>query len=692
MKRLWAQDPFANPGATLQFVELAQQVSASNFSVLELDYLLAHRFTASSGVALEDKTIVTVIQAIRDGLQKISDDMRRKTEETNEAYVKSKLGLLPALEKDADQVIALSIIDGTWRGTPSKRNALIDAFFVNVLDLAVAKTKLAAIPDGLALADQQARVDERFNYVQPALEASLLQTQKETFIHQKIAEFLQLDVPSTSALLTGLRLPGVASTLLQSINDTRLLDRLADGTYQFALAETDFPAIFQCLRLLHKDALMIGKLQIKAIELTWWLDGNHATDMGWMHPKDFPIDNTTQVDIKQWVAIQQFFVWKGGLPKSDLTAFEFATYVLDNAKTSTENLNDLAQLTAWDAGDINTLVVAFHWADTAASFDVIKLELKKSASLVRLARCMQALRRLGVNAARAIKWAKAEPDSTDADSLKQTVKAKYDLQQWQEVIRPIQDEFREQKRQALVGWLVAHPNQVQGQNWSDANGLYSYFLIDVEMSACMLTSRLKQAAASAQLFVQRCLLNLEVDILANTDLDPKWKQWKWMKHYRVWEANRKVFLYPENWIEPELRDEKSPFFKDLEGELMQNDITNDTAEQAYLNYLEKLDKVANLEIRAIYNEVISQDESVLHVFGRTRSSQAPEHYYRKRINGARWTAWEKVELDINVEPLDGRGAQPQAALAMAPVPLKGGSADQPDHAQPKFPNDRRAAG
>ena len=440
--------------------------------------------------------------------------------------------------------------------------------------------------------------------------------------------------------------------------------------------ETDFPAIFQCLRLLHKDALMIGKLQIKAIELTWWLDGNHATDMGWMHPKDFPIDNTTQVDIKQWVAIQQFFVWKGGLPKSDLTAFEFATYVLDNAKTSTENLNDLAQLTAWDAGDINTLVVAFHWADTAASFDVIKLELKKSASLVRLARCMQALRRLGVNAARAIKWAKAEPDSTDADNLKQTVKAKYDLQQWQEVIRPIQDEFREQKRQALVGWLVAHPNQVQGQNWSDANGLYSYFLIDVEMSACMLTSRLKQAAASAQLFVQRCLLNLEMDILANTDLDPKWKQWKWMKYYRVWEANRKVFLYPENWIEPELRDEKSPFFKDLESELMQNDITNDTAEQAYLNYLEKLDKVANLEIRAIYNEVISQDESVLHVFGRTRSSPGagallPQAHQRRSLDGL-----GEGRARHQLEPLDGRGAQPQAALAMAPVPLKGESADR----------------
>ena len=29
--------------------------------------------------------------------------------------------------------------------------------------------------------------------------------------------------------------------------------------------------------------------------------------------------------------------------------------------------------------------------------------------------------------------------------------------------------------------------------------------------------------------------------------------WEWRKNYRVWDANRKVFLYPENWIEPELR-------------------------------------------------------------------------------------------------------------------------------------------
>src|SRR6058998_3195815 len=30
-------------------------------------------------------------------------------------------------------------------------------------------------------------------------------------------------------------------------------------------------------------------------------------------------------------------------------------------------------------------------------------------------------------------------------------------------------------------------------------------------------------------------------------------EWEWSKNYRVWDVNRKIFLYPENWIEPELR-------------------------------------------------------------------------------------------------------------------------------------------
>ena len=58
-----------------------------------------------------------------------------------------------------------------------------------------------------------------------------------------------------------------------------------------------------------------------------------------------------------------------------------------------------------------------------------------------------------------------------------------------------------------------------------------------------------------------------------------------MKRYRVWEANRKIFLFPENWLEPEFRDDKTHLFQELEGTLLQGDVSNDLAEDAFLTYL-----------------------------------------------------------------------------------------------------------
>ena len=639
LKRLWASDPFANSKSCLDFIELSEKIGTSGFTVPELDYLLAHQYKTNSGVALEDKTIITAIKEIREGLQKVEDDILLKSEEKPEDYIKSKLGLLPVFTNDSEQAKALSIINGTWIDTATEnRNTLIDLYFLGVLDITVAKTNFAAIPPG----GTGMTAENRSMYFQPALQNYLLQTGKEIFIKQKIAETFQIEVPSADLLISQLKISGSANTLLQNLNDIKLLQKQPDGNYQFEVYETNFLTSFKSLKLLHKVALVIDKLKMKSDEIKWWLTGTHASDLSWPNPKDFPIDTTTSVALTNWISLVDFFVWKSKLPTSELTAFEFLDSLLDVTILAPANVTGLAKLTAWEEADINNLVAAFRWD--------VKQEFRKSKALMRLNDCIQALRRLGVNAQRAIDWAKAEPSFEDAESMKQTVKAKYDLTQWQKVIQPLQDVFKEQKRTALVSWLTAQSNP----NWMDTNALYSYFLIDVEMSACMLTSRLKQAAASAQLFVQRCLMNLELDISVRSEktdpsdtlADSKWKQWKWMKYYRVWEANRKVFLYPENWIEPELRDEKSPFFKDLENELMQNDINRETAEQAYLNYLEKLDQVANLEIRTIYNEIISSSEETLHVFGRTRSSLAPDYFYRKRINRGRWTAWEKVELEI----------------------------------------------
>src|SRR5262245_57760087 len=167
------------------------------------------------------------------------------------------------------------------------------------------------------------------------------------------------------------------------------------------------------------------------------------------------------------------------------------------------------------------------------------------------------------------------------------------------------------------------------------------------MCACQLTSRLVQASGSVQLFVQRCFMGLEPDVAVKADGDDgdsAWRWWTWMRKYRVWEANRKVFLWPENWIEPELKKDRSPFLKDLETDLLQNDINQDTVEKAFAAYLEKLDGVAQLEIAGFYQED-DGDDTIVHVFGRTKGAE-PHLYYYRRYDYRQWTPWEKVDLDI----------------------------------------------
>ena len=126
-------------------------------------------------------------------------------------------------------------------------------------------------------------------------------------------------------------------------------------------------------------------------------------------------------------------------------------------------------------------------------------------------------------------------------------------------------------------------------------------LIDVKLNACMVTSRIKQAISSVQLFVQKCLMNLEKDVqLSETTAEEIGTRWRFMDRYRIWEANRRVLLTPENWIEPELRDDKSEIFRGLESDLSKDELDHEKAVEAFSNYIERLQEIAHLTIINIY--------------------------------------------------------------------------------------------
>ncbi len=446
------------------------------------------------------------------------------------------------------------------------------------------------------------------------------------------------------------------------------------------ITPANFGALYAAYRLAHQAALLLSRQKVTTADLAWLIQKGPA--VGLFNPAGLPAAAAPAAPLfPGWLALCQWLYFKGLHPEPEGQTLQAAWELAATPATPAAAVRAaLAGLTQWPAAELDALAAGLGLQHGAHS------DYAKTETLLRLEACFGQMKRLGVGAAVLLAWAKRDVDggpapaqtqAAVAQQIRQTAKAKYEYRAWLDALTPLEDALREKKRAALVSYLLEnsqrrnepeigpaghkHPNLAY---WRNSNELLNYYLIDVEMSACQLTSRLKQAIGSTQMFVQRCLLGLErpeVEVSRAEQQDEysenSWKQWKWMKNYRLWEANRKVFLYPENWIEPELRDDKSPFFKDLEAEIMQGDITEENAQAAFLHYLHKVHEVARLDIVGVYHEFEDPDPaapqllntSLLHVVGRTRAHPALYYYRSFDLNTNEWSPWEKVEVDIQSE-------------------------------------------
>jgi hypothetical protein len=333
-----------------------------------------------------------------------------------------------------------------------------------------------------------------------------------------------------------------------------------------------------------------------------------------------------------------------------------------------------AQLKREVAGGSDELIGVFEESDPARAYGRIAALTRREPTLVketaealwtaealgtapvfpterpirRLWDALQVVERFGVSPSSIAGWTKILSRAATgserfaiARGVKEAIKARFEPAAWQALARPVFDALRQRQRDALVAYII------QQKGFSSREQLYEYFLIDPGMEPVVQTSRIRLALASVQLFVQRVLLNLESKVPPGV-LNAK--QWEWMSRYRVWEANRKIFLFPENWLEPEFRDDKTFLFKELEGALLEGDVSSDLVEDAFLTYLQKLDEIARLDLIAMHVED-NRDSSLrtLHVLGRTHGS--PHRYFYRKYQHQTWTPWEPVTLKIDGDHL-----------------------------------------
>ncbi|QGI76916.1 hypothetical protein CEK25_001822 [Fusarium fujikuroi] len=239
--------------------------------------------------------------------------------------------------------------------------------------------------------------------------------------------------------------------------------------------------------------------------------------------------------------------------------------------------------------------------------------------------------------------------------------------------------LKERRRSALTDYLLMD-DDLQLLRLASADDLYDYFLIDVKMGAEMETSRIRQAISTIQLFVQTCFLGIEekygVPAAAVRSLKSRWGT---LGRFTTWEANRRVFLFPENWIDPTLRDTKTEPFKALEASILQGDLTEEFISNAIKSYVYTVQPIAHLDVQAYLWDKGDNDRARFHFFARTRT-EPHQYFYRclelepfgKLELLPYWYPWTTLDIGTPPQAVDNTGeAQPKPGAYMIPTLVRG---------------------
>jgi len=441
----------------------------------------------------------------------------------------------------------------------------------------------------------------------------------------------------TNLVLNQLLVPATALTLLAVLTDPAMAGPLP-------ITPANFPNQFLAIQLFDKVAVVVRRLRLVAADLSWLLA--NAAVYGGLNLAALPVTNAQPAlnlapFLTTLLLIKLARLFLAAPPASAVqTLYDVIGGV--NAGTlvnAAQAQAALATITGWTLGDIvaftAALGVAYPAGYTApATYDALRtLEAIAAAA--------------GATGAQVVAWGAIPPDEPTAETMGASalgaIKAQHpNNNDWLAFAPTMMDPIRERRSNALQAYLIGQRDMGGNLIYGDANGLFDHFLIDTQMTSCQVSTRVIQAYIAVQIFVERCLMNLEAPaVVVDLTQDDTWEQWTWMKRYRIWQANREVFLYPENWLVESQRPNRTEIYQKLEQDVHQGDSTTDHLETVVLNYIDRLDGIAHLQVTGTCQDPVTE---AIHVVGRSLADP-PVFYLRSLVDGA-WTGWEQIPMDI----------------------------------------------
>ncbi|MDE9452800.1 neuraminidase-like domain-containing protein [Xenorhabdus bovienii] len=248
---------------------------------------------------------------------------------------------------------------------------------------------------------------------------------------------------------------------------------------------------------------------------------------------------------------------------------------------------------------------------------------------------------------------KAESDLPSWDewqTLAENMEAGLSTQQAQ----ALADHTAERLSSVLCHWFLANI-QPEGVSLQSRDDLYSYFLIDNQVSAAVKTTRLAEAIAGIQLYINRALNRIEPNARADVSTRQFFTDWTMNNRYSTWGGVSRLVYYPENYVDPTQRIGQTRMMDELLENISQSKLSRDTVEEAFKTYLTRFETVADLKVVSAYHDNVNSNTGLTWFVGQTREN-LPEYYWRNvdisrmqagKLAANAWKEWTKIDTALN---------------------------------------------
>lgn len=219
--------------------------------------------------------------------------------------------------------------------------------------------------------------------------------------------------------------------------------------------------------------------------------------------------------------------------------------------------------------------------------------------------------------------------------------------------KQLQDQSEPRRSEALSG---EYRTLIMGKPLANRDDIWRKLLIDGKVSAAVTTTRLADAIAGIQLYINRTIAGDEPGAVSAVLERQFFKDWDtYNKRYSTWAGVSQLVYYPENYIDPTIRTGQTGMMNTMLEQLSQSELNSDTLEEGFRQYLTVFEQVANLKVISGYHDAVDIDEGNTWFIG-TSQTEPKKYYWRKadhskcqngRFAANAWSDWKEITCAVN---------------------------------------------